>query len=151
MICLSPPPSGIPSVGVALLGASGEILSHNQSAAELYQLDQAVRKPPILWDLIHPDEVGQTREQMGELVAGECQEITLLQRVLRRSGDFQVVKAVYSALGGALPAQVVIVLVAIETDQQQPTNISDQSSLLKIILDNISELVFFSDIETGSF
>ena len=145
MICLSQPPTGIPSVGVALLGSSGEILSHNQSAAELCQLDPAVRRPPILWDLIHPDEVGQAREQMGELVAGGCQEVTLLQRILRRSGDFQVVQAVYSALGGALPAQVVIVLVAIEDAQQQLTDFSDQSSLPKTILDNVDSHVYVKD------
>ncbi|GLY40683.1 signal transduction protein [Amycolatopsis sp. NBRC 101858] len=73
--------------GVALTELDGRVLRANAALAKTLQRTPAEIAAMTLFDLVHPEEVGELREAYGELVAGRLHRLRVGRRLVGRDGE----------------------------------------------------------------
>jgi diguanylate cyclase (GGDEF)-like protein/PAS domain S-box-containing protein len=78
-------------IGIALVGLgpedTGRFLRVNRSLCMLTGCSVAQLESHVLWDLLHPDDVGPDRIAMARLTAGDSEGFELEQRVIHQGGQ----------------------------------------------------------------
>jgi PAS domain S-box-containing protein len=141
------------AVGIAVCALEGHFEEANPKFVELlgYPLEalQALR----FADITHPDDLAETREQVGRLLAGEISDCALEKRYRRRDGEIFWSRTTVTLLRDrdGSPRKFIAAIEDITLKKRAEMALRERETELQALADTMPQLVWIADAEGGIY